>query len=136
MFKLTRPCPSCPFRKGVPFRFDQRRLDGIVAGPAFQCHSTIDYDQWDDVRGRQGDHPQQCAGLMSLLWRENLPNEIMRFALATGHLHPGKLEHVQVYDSLADAYAASGCVYDRSQVVRMRRDQGSHLAKVLTELSS
>lgn len=108
MFKLTRPCVTCPFRKGVGenFRLRAKRLDEIMNAVVFQCHKTVDYDA--DSDGRSGDKPQQCAGLMSLLHRENRDNQIMQVGMRFGDFQPSKLDHSEVYDSIADAYAAHG----------------------------
>jgi hypothetical protein len=105
MFKLTRPCVTCPFRKGMgeTFTLHEARLRGIFSAPAFQCHKTIDYsgDEPD-----QGNKPQQCAGLMSILHREGQPNQIMQVAQRFGEFDPDQLDHTDVYDSIDDAIAA------------------------------
>jgi len=82
MFDLKRPCVDCPFRKGKGehFRLAPERLEEIKRGEAFQCHRTIDYTHWRNRTKRQGDHPQQCAGLMAVLMRENATNTIMQLA--------------------------------------------------------
>lgn len=107
MFKLIRPCANCPFRKGQGELFGMRadRLDEIFNAVAFQCHKTVDYDT-DDGEGRSGDEPQQCAGLMSLLYREKRDNQIMQVGERLGAFDPTKLDHSEVYDSIADTIAA------------------------------
>ncbi len=76
MFKLTRPCANCPFRKsqGHLFGLHPERLQEILEAPAFQCHKTVDYDTESGV-GVAGDKPQQCAGLMGLLHKAGRPNQ-------------------------------------------------------------
>jgi len=95
MFDLKKPCKSCPFLKvnGERFGLCKSRLDEIFSAPAFQCHSSIDYhedEEGNEVQG-QGDNPQQCKGLMSLLAYEGQPNQIMqvaeRFRVATVESH-------------------------------------------------
>lgn len=106
VFKLKRPCANCPFKRGQGklFGLPRLRLREIVRGPAFQCHKTVDYDQFDDPRGRQGEHPQQCAGLMALLTREGKPNMIMRLGAAMGHLDPAALDpDGETYATLEEA---------------------------------
>lgn len=108
MFDLKRPCKNCPFRKGQGEAFSlgvERCLD-IFNGTAFQCHKTVDYEQWDDPRGRQGSKPQQCAGVMSLLHRAKLPNQIMQVAARLGEADFSTLEHDDVYEDIADALEA------------------------------
>lgn len=79
MFDLKRPCTNCPFRKGVgcTFQLQTARINEIVSAASFQCHKTVDYDNYDNDK-RQGDRPQQCAGLMAVLHREGKPNQIMQ----------------------------------------------------------
>lgn len=106
MFKLTRPCVNCPFKKGVGERFclNENRLNEIFNGVAFQCHKTVDYDA---PKGeRSGDRPQQCAGLMSILHCENRSNQIMQVGERLGAFHPDRLDHSEVYASIADAVRA------------------------------
>lgn len=82
MFDLKRPCVNCPFRKGVGERFglSRERLEEIKRQEAFQCHKTVDYAHFNNPRLRQGEHPEQCAGLMAVLLRERETNTIMQVA--------------------------------------------------------
>jgi len=82
VFDLKKPCSSCPFLKvnGEKFGLSKESLDEIFNGPAFQCHCSVDYDHFDDEIRRQGENPQQCKGLMSLLAYEGMPNQIMQVA--------------------------------------------------------
>lgn len=114
MFDMKRPCKTCPFRKGQGenFRLDAKRLKEITQSVAFQCHNTVDYEHFDDPYLKQGQKPQQCAGLMTLLAREGIPNQIMRVAQLTQHLEMEKLDpHGEVYATLEDAYRAHGNEY-------------------------
>lgn len=106
MFRLTRPCANCPFKKGQGelFRLSLVRLLDIFDAPAFQCHKTVLYDE--DWEGQSGDHPQQCAGLMSLLYRADQANQIMQVGQRLGHFDPAKLDHTEVYDTIEDAIRA------------------------------
>lgn len=113
MFKLTRPCVSCPFRVGVGENFQLRteRLRDIMTAAAFQCHMTVDYDteREDDqgnVRPGTGEHPQQCAGLMSLLHRAGRANQIMQVGERLGAFDPSKLDHSDCYASIKSAARA------------------------------
>jgi hypothetical protein len=94
LFDLKRPCRDCPFRKGVGERFklSRGRLREIREAPAFQCHKTVEYDAFDDDEKRQGDRPQQCAGLMTVLHRIGEPNQIMQIAMRLGQLDPSTLD--------------------------------------------
>lgn len=110
MFDLTRPCVDCPFRKGVGDHFQLRRLDEIFKQDAFQCHKTVDYSNWHNARKRQGDKPQQCAGLMAVLAREGKPNTIMQVAERWGYLDLAALDSQhEAYESWADVLKAHGC---------------------------
>jgi hypothetical protein len=109
MFDLKRPCVSCPFRKGMGswFTLGRARLREIRNATAFQCHRTVDYNAFDDDEKRQGDRPQQCAGLMTLLHRLNQPNQIMQVAERLGHLDPATLDPKrEVYATWAEAMRA------------------------------
>lgn len=106
MFDLKRPCITCPFRigQGELFRLPADRLAEIVNAPAFQCHKTVDYS--DDEPGA-GEQPQQCAGLMAVLHRSNLPNQIMQVGERLGGMNPDDLDPCgEAYPSLAVAIAA------------------------------
>lgn len=104
MFKLTRPCNNCPFRKGQGklFGMHRFRLREIFSAVAFQCHKTVDYSACEELgdEGRPGDKPQQCAGLMSLLHRAGQSNTIMQVGERLGAFDPSRLDHSEVYDSI------------------------------------
>jgi hypothetical protein len=109
MFDLKRPCSQCPFRKGQGhfFNLSVERLDEIRQAPAFQCHRTIDYDAFDERDRRQGDRPQQCAGLMAVLARERATNAIMQLAQRLRHLSIEDLDpQREAYDTWADVIEA------------------------------
>lgn len=101
MFNRKRPCANCPFRigQGSLFQLHPQRLEEIRHGPAFQCHKTIDYDNFDDDRLRQGETPQQCAGLMAVLYAENSPNQIMQVAERLGALNREQIDGTDAYAS-------------------------------------
>lgn len=108
MFKLKTPCANCPFRKGQGegFQLGTERVMEIFNGSAFQCHKTVDYSE--DVP-RPGKNPQQCVGVMSLLHRAGLPNQIMQVAERLRGVAPDyfdKLDHAAVYDDIVDALEA------------------------------
>jgi hypothetical protein len=108
MFKLMTPCATCPFRRdtGGQFALSAGRLKEIFRADAFQCHKTIDYDEFEDPMGRQGEHPQQCAGLMGLLYREGRPNTIMQVASRLGALDMNKLDTKTCFQSFAETIKA------------------------------
>lgn len=108
MFDLKRPCNNCPFRKGMGERFQlaPERLHEIFDAPAFQCHKTLDTSAEDGTPERKGDHPQQCAGLMSLLHRAGRDNQITQVATRLSDFDPANLEHSSVYDSIDDCLRA------------------------------
>jgi hypothetical protein len=111
MFDLKRPCKNCPFRKGVgeTFQLSPARLREIKHGPAFQCHKTVDYSEWDDPEKRAGDRPQQCAGLMAVLAREGATNTIMQVAERFGHLDLRTLDpNNEAYETWASVLEAHG----------------------------
>jgi len=91
---------------GERFNRGTSRCLEILNGDAFQCHKTVDYNHEDDPYLRQGKAPQQCAGVMSLLHRAGLPNQIMQVAERLGAADFSKLDHRHVYDDMADAIEA------------------------------
>lgn len=108
MFDLKRPCANCPFRKGQGslFSLNPERLAGVLDGPAFQCHKTVDYLK---ETPRPGERPQQCAGLMAVLHRSDRPNQIMQVASRLGALDLDTLDPDGVaYSSWDEAVAAHG----------------------------
>jgi len=112
MFDLKRPCNNCPFRKGVgeTFKLSFWRLHEIKQGPAFQCHKTLDYENFHDPRKRQGDHPQQCAGLMAVLLRDKATNSIMQVAERIGKIDFSGIDpYHEAYESWAEVIKAHTC---------------------------
>lgn len=108
MFDLKRPCVNCPFRRGLgsSFQLQANRLAEIHNAPAFQCHKTVDYS--DDEPGA-GNRPQQCAGLMAVLAREERPNQIMQVAMRLGALDVSTLDpRAETYSTWRDVCAANG----------------------------
>lgn len=98
MFNLTRPCTACPFRCGQGQNFRLSRLAELRRAIAFQCHRTVDYGGEEPAPGPR---PEQCAGLLAVLWREggeSALTPIAQVALRTGHFDPEKL------DPLGEAY--------------------------------
>lgn len=109
MFKLKRPCANCPFKKGQGelFRLGQERVRSIVLGPAFQCHKTVDYSDEEEQGPLAGDKPQQCTGLMAVLYKSGMENQIMQMAMRLGELDPDTLDpDNEAYDSVTDAEQA------------------------------
>lgn len=108
MFDLKQPCVSCPFRigQGELFRLERERLEEIVRAVAFQCHKTVDYSGDEPDKGAK---PQQCAGLMAVLHREDQLNQIMQVASRLGVLDCDQLDPKQeAYASWAEVLKAHG----------------------------
>lgn len=109
MFDLKRPCVNCPFRIGVgsTFALHPERLADIFAAPAFQCHKTVDYENYEDAEARSGDRPQQCAGLMAVLHRSDRHNQIMQVAERLTDFDPATVDpEREAYASIEAATAA------------------------------
>ena len=108
MFGLKRPCANCPFRKGQgeTFKLGAERIEKIAEADAFQCHKTVDYENFDDKIKRQGDKPQQCADLMAVLACEKKPNAIMQIGERLGYFKPDKLVHEDAYETIETALEA------------------------------
>lgn len=116
MFKLKSPCVTCPFKVGMgdKFNLDPDRLEDIRRAVAFQCHKTVDYENVEvredgEEKPGQGEHPNQCAGLMAVLHRMGEPNQIMQLAYRLGELDPATLDpRNEAYPSWEAVLAAHG----------------------------
>lgn len=109
MFDLVHPCVNCPFRKGQGslYAMGESRIREIARAPAFQCHKTVDYEHFDDDEARQGDRPQQCAGLIAVLHRDGEDNQITQVAERLLGYDPGRVDpRGEAYGSLAEAIDA------------------------------
>lgn len=111
MFDLLSPCKSCPFRigNGEKFGLTRERIEEIAEATAFQCHATVDYseDEFGDEFHGQGDNPQQCAGLMSILISEGRPNTIMQVASRLNSLEFDSVDPRRIaYGSIEEAIEA------------------------------
>lgn len=118
MFALKRPCVNCPFRKGIgeTFQLSMARLKEIKRGTAFQCHHTVDYEHFDDPEKRSGDRPQQCAGLMAVLFRDNATNSIMQVAERLAGIDFTDLDpDREAYDTWTDVIKAHRAELDRQR---------------------
>lgn len=100
MFDLRKPCVNCPFRKsqGPLFRLPAERITDIFEATAFECHKTT------GVVGPKRE-PQQCAGLIALLHKEQSSNAIMRAAMILTGYDPGTVDGSEVYDSFTECLA-------------------------------
>jgi hypothetical protein len=90
---------------GWKFNLSEQRITEIANASAFQCHKTAVYDD-DEGKGRPGDKPQQCVGLMGMLIKAGRPNQIMSLAILTKHLVINDLDLDKCYDSLEQAVRA------------------------------
>lgn len=113
MFKLKRPCITCPFKKGQGelFRLGQERLTEIFEASAFQCHKTVQYGSNDlgEETSSPGDKPQQCAGLMAVLRNSKKDNQIMQVAHRLNALDLDDLDpDNEAYASIEDVRKAHG----------------------------
>ncbi len=103
MFDQKKLCSNCPFRKGQGenFKLGRARIEEIARSTAFQCHKTL----IQMFVAKKSPAPQQCAGLMSVLFAERRPNQIMRVAVAFGELDPNDFPVDGAYSTLEEAIA-------------------------------
>jgi hypothetical protein len=125
MFKLTKPCDSCPFRKVDGIRLTPERAREIAGlftdsqGGTFPCHKTVDYDIEDDTDdARQMRAPEQlCAGGLIFAEKQGSVNQLMRIMERVGGYDPSALRgHDEVFDSLSEMLRAQ-----RPRRLRWRR---------------
>lgn len=122
MFDLKRPCKTCPFRRenGANFALTEGRLEEVFRSVAFQCHDTVEYF---DEGNRQGDNPQQCAGLIILQYKEKDANAITQVATRTIGYDPSNLrEQDQVYDNYQECVEGHNGTPARRRQNRGRTD--------------
>lgn len=99
-YSMTKPCDNCPFRSDKFFPLARGRVMGIVRAPSFPCHKTTGED--GEISGKE----KACAGLLILLEKENLPNQMMRISERLGFYDRTKLDmNAPVYKSINDAIA-------------------------------
>lgn len=97
-YRLSRPCPNCPFRKEGGVSLQPGRLAGIVDGllkddmSTFQCHKTVHSrhgGQWSEEGDYQpSGRESMCAGAAAYLMKQGRPTVGMRLAMATGAIRP------------------------------------------------
>ena len=100
-FTMTNPCDECPFRADKIFPLESGQVIEIVEGGKFPCHKTLNADM-EDVG-----EAAACAGLMILLEKENMPNQIMRIGERSGFYDRTKLNmDAPVYASIEECIEA------------------------------
>lgn len=91
-FKLTKPCPMCPFRTDcmpgwLSSRAESIAQEVIYEGHTFACHETT---------GVKGEIPpsgeQHCAGALILAEKMEMPGQMMRIAERLGFYDATKLD--------------------------------------------
>lgn len=92
MFKLTRPCDNCPFRKVGGIRLHPERAIEIAnnairaQGATFMCHKTVTHD--DDGEHAPTDTEQYCAGALAFALNVGSLNQFMRIAMRIRNWNP------------------------------------------------
>jgi hypothetical protein len=87
-YDLKRPCPHCPFRRGMGYLHGERAEEiarAVAGGSTFACHQTTVPSE-DDFDMVEGPNSQMCAGAMIALMRDDAPNQQMRIAARLGVL--------------------------------------------------
>lgn len=105
-YKLSRPCPKCPFRTDVPPYLRGERAQQIATdllrGSEFHCHQTTVADPDDDSQRMAGAASQFCAGALIMLEKAGAANQIMRVAERLGMYRVDRLDmDAPVHDSPA-----------------------------------
>ncbi len=83
-FDLKEPCPTCPFRKDVPYDYEyQAMLENVMKmanhGHGHTCHYTDARADLPDnaVSGQNTERKQHCAGSLIMLLRQNIAPMMM-----------------------------------------------------------
>jgi hypothetical protein len=96
-YRLTSPCPMCPFRSDIPPYLNRGRVreiqQSLYDGGQFPCHLTTDWGDDDDAEHDYipTGHEVHCAGALIVLEKEGRPNQMMRIAERIGLYDARKL---------------------------------------------
>jgi hypothetical protein len=109
-FRMTTPCPKCPFRSDVRPYLRRDRAAEIADGltrqqGSFSCHLTTHHDdEGEYVRGAEEQH---CAGALIVLERMHRPNQMMRWMERLGMYRRDKLDMgAPVFSTMREFIAA------------------------------
>lgn len=123
MFRLTKPCTTCPFRKQGGLALRPGRLEGIIESLVhddwsnFQCHDTVQArtgGRWDDAgRYHASGQEAMCAGAAIYLAKAGRPTVGMRLGAALGYFNIERLRpHWDaIIEPLADVPSGSGSAH-------------------------
>lgn len=80
-YKLTTPCPECPYLIGSGFTY--RSLVEHASGE-FPCHKACDVDEDSGNFVEKGDKTPHCAGALIFLEKRDAPHQMMRICERLG----------------------------------------------------
>lgn len=125
-FKLTKPCPECPFTDGPKSvrGLHPRRVMELATnarshhGAMFACHKTVDYSGVDGDGFTEGDdrNAHHCAGALIFSLRGGYATQMMRIAERLGAFSPAAI--------LADQDAVRS-VYENARAMQAGHRKGS-----------
>jgi hypothetical protein len=85
IFKLKRPCATCPFRTDVDGYLRRGRAieiaTSIANGAIFSCHKTVEYELDEEPITKESSF---CAGALLVMENEGAPNQAVRMAERMG----------------------------------------------------
>lgn len=87
-YKLTTPCPECPFLKGSGFKL--RSLKAHASGE-FACHKACDVNEETGCFESGGEKSPHCAGALIFHMKRGTSTQMMRIANRLGMFDPSKL---------------------------------------------
>lgn len=87
-YKLTTPCPECPYLIGSGFTWKQ--LVAHASGE-FPCHKACKIDENDNFV-EKGDKTPHCAGALIFLEAQDRPHQMMRICERLGMYDMRKLD--------------------------------------------
>lgn len=107
-YRMTTPCPECPFRNDIPAYLRAERVREIARSlerAEFPCHkTTTTNDEGEHVRT---DNETHCAGALILLEKIDRPSQMMRIARQLKIYDPAKLDmSAPVFGSFREMEAA------------------------------
>lgn len=109
-YKLTSPCPHCPFRTDIAPFLRKGRIDDIersLIRSEFPCHKTTHEQEQDEEHYTPNGKEEHCAGALILLEKLERPSQMMRICERLGLYDARKLDmNAPVFDSFEEMRAA------------------------------
>ena len=112
-YRMSKPCPKCPFRSDIPKYLRPERAqqiaDSLYDGAEFPCHQTTEEVEDEDGMGERVATAKSaaCAGALITMEKEGFSNQMVRIAERLGMYDHQALDmEAPVYGSLSEWVAS------------------------------